>query len=637
MPNTLLSVSKSNKLRIPFVQGKFNMGGTGVLQFCGNQNLQFVLTKRFPGANATDGLTDMSKDYWGFTIVRRENPKNGKRSSVYTYLAPEGKVLRFKADELNLLPHKEEPYKDPMQWGTFIKLYNYNIPKYSTIINFNLFYRLSILIADAALPIRLIETRDYKGHTKETTVSGIKTRLSDSNSDNLEEGFPYSSEISVEGQKMPISIYAFKKGNDSNYRKDEGILFTINGQTHGNISKQFFKRSKVKMDYISDSILILVDCNNLDGRSKEDLFMNSRDRLREGSLRSIIEKGLGELISTHAGLKALVEKRRRETLENKISNDKPLVDVLKDIIKKSPTLTSLLLKGMRISAPFDYTGSAYDKRYAGKYFPTFFRIINKSKNQTLVKQVEVNHKFRVQFETDAVNDYFSRDKEKGTFILTVDGKEVTNCSYNLVNGTFSLNIEVPKGSKKGDTYSYNFKVINESVVEVFEEEFKVIIIKEKAKKPPTDGPKKPPEDGQNKNDKNKVTFKFDIPNVQDVTKEQWDDPFYNFEKTSALKVVSNGEEGYDFYLNIDNIHLNTELKNIKDHDEIEFLKAKYRYGMVLIGISIINALNDLSSEEDDQGEEVRNDISKQVYDITKMLSPILIPMINSLGSLGEDD
>jgi hypothetical protein len=31
-PDTFLSLEKSNKLRIPFVQGKFNMGGTGVLQ-----------------------------------------------------------------------------------------------------------------------------------------------------------------------------------------------------------------------------------------------------------------------------------------------------------------------------------------------------------------------------------------------------------------------------------------------------------------------------------------------------------------------------------------------------------------------------------------------------------------------------
>ena len=33
MPLTLLSLNRDNKLRIPFVQGKFNMGGTGVLKF----------------------------------------------------------------------------------------------------------------------------------------------------------------------------------------------------------------------------------------------------------------------------------------------------------------------------------------------------------------------------------------------------------------------------------------------------------------------------------------------------------------------------------------------------------------------------------------------------------------------------
>ena len=36
-PDTFLSLHRSNKLRIPFVQGKFNAGGTGVLQFWGTR------------------------------------------------------------------------------------------------------------------------------------------------------------------------------------------------------------------------------------------------------------------------------------------------------------------------------------------------------------------------------------------------------------------------------------------------------------------------------------------------------------------------------------------------------------------------------------------------------------------------
>ena len=56
MPLTLLSLDRSNKLRVPFVQGKFNMGGTGVLQFCGHHNLQLVVSRRNPSIIAKMGF-----------------------------------------------------------------------------------------------------------------------------------------------------------------------------------------------------------------------------------------------------------------------------------------------------------------------------------------------------------------------------------------------------------------------------------------------------------------------------------------------------------------------------------------------------------------------------------------------------
>jgi len=85
MPTTFLSLTKSNKLRIPFVQGKFNMGGTGVLKFCGKRNLQLILSRRDPKICNSNRP---SYSDWGFTIVRREDPVGTRRSSVYTYLAP---------------------------------------------------------------------------------------------------------------------------------------------------------------------------------------------------------------------------------------------------------------------------------------------------------------------------------------------------------------------------------------------------------------------------------------------------------------------------------------------------------------------------------------------------------------------
>ena len=50
MPKTILSLHKGNKNSIPFVQGKFNMGGSGVLEFCGvEHNVELVLTKLLGG------------------------------------------------------------------------------------------------------------------------------------------------------------------------------------------------------------------------------------------------------------------------------------------------------------------------------------------------------------------------------------------------------------------------------------------------------------------------------------------------------------------------------------------------------------------------------------------------------------
>ena len=108
----------------------------------------------------------------------------------------------------------------------------------------------------------------------ESTMAGLSVRLYDDRNSNLEEGFPSSNSFTVSNQNMQCLIYTFKKGQSEKYRKDEGIIFTINGQTHGHISKSFFTRRSVGMSYLADIILVVIDCTNLDGRVIEDLFMN---------------------------------------------------------------------------------------------------------------------------------------------------------------------------------------------------------------------------------------------------------------------------------------------------------------------------------------------------------------------------
>ncbi|MCY3922337.1 MAG: hypothetical protein OXG27_08070 [Chloroflexi bacterium] len=123
-PGTLLSIGQSLKLGIPFQHGKFNMGGTAALRFCGQKHLQLILSKRAPRIAAQEGV---STD-WGFTIVRKDYTP-GERMSVYRYLAPvdgpEGEVIRFAADSLPIGPDGNSPYVEEVESGTLIKLYQY--------------------------------------------------------------------------------------------------------------------------------------------------------------------------------------------------------------------------------------------------------------------------------------------------------------------------------------------------------------------------------------------------------------------------------------------------------------------------------------------------------------------------------
>ena len=74
LPNTFLSLNETNKLRIRFVQGKFNQGGTGALKFCGREGLQFVLTRKNPQILQAQGIGGDTIGRWGFTVVRRFRP-----------------------------------------------------------------------------------------------------------------------------------------------------------------------------------------------------------------------------------------------------------------------------------------------------------------------------------------------------------------------------------------------------------------------------------------------------------------------------------------------------------------------------------------------------------------------------------
>ena len=122
-----------------------------------------------------------------------------------------------------------------------------------------------------------------------------------------------------------------------------------------------------------------------------------------------------------------------------------------------------------------------------------------------------------------------------------------------------------------------------------------------------------------------------MPNIIEVPKENW--ATQGFNENSALKVKDSGELGYDFFVNIDNIHLLSELK-ITKNTEVKAIQAKYKFGLVLIGLALLNDNDkEQKSVEPDESESIFTIIEK----ITKAISPVIIPMIDTLGALEVQD
>lgn len=664
IPETFVSLTKSNKLRIPFVQGKFNMGGTGVLKFCGRHGLQLIVSRRNP--QILSGNSKHESDVcWGFTIVRREDPTGNRRSSVYAYLAPmgaemnpqKGGVLRFSADSMPIFPEEQDAYARGSKHGTLIKLYEYST-RYRTnmMLDGGILRPLDLLLADVALPIRLYECRDYKGHAGsfETTLTGIKVRLEDDKARNLETDFPASFQLKVAGEQMTATIYAFRKGKAGTYRSNEGIIFTINGQTHGHLTTDFFRRKKVGLGYLRDSILVIVDCSQLSGRAREDLFMNSRDRLSEGDLRNAIESELEDLLKRHEGLRELKERRRREELESKLDDSRPLEEILESLLKESPTLSALFLEGKRVSTPFKAKKvQSGDKPFQGERYPTYFRFTDKEYGETLYRNCHINYRCRITFETDAVNDYFARDVDPGTFELRlVSGNNrspVEDYSINLQNGIATLNVRLPANCRVGDELCFSTTVTDRTQLEPFENRFVVDVLGTAKPSVGGGGRRRPPTDTQG-NDR-ELPSGITLPNIIEVSESEWETKDPPFDQYTALRIIhagptdengegENGKDIYDCFINMDNAFLKSELKS--ETQRAELLRARFKYGMVLVGLGLLHDDAQRSHKQDEEGDKSINgaevmNIEDKVEAVTRAISPVLLPMIESLGGLELED
>ncbi|UXN67936.1 hypothetical protein N8A98_02460 (plasmid) [Devosia neptuniae] len=431
---TFLSLLRGNKNDVHFVQGKYNMGGAGAIAFCGERRFQLVASKRYDG-----------KHPLGFTLLRRHPPElaeaANKKNTWYEYLVFDGKVPVVDIDELDVGLQGRS-----FRTGSLLKLYSYRLPSGSrSIISRELNLSLDEFLFEPALPFLTVDTEERypNNNALATVVYGLKRRL-ERYPEFIERKF---SEVSVtpEFGEFRVSVVVFKaraRGEGVKdtkqfiqrefFKNNMAVMFSLNGQVHGSYTSEFISRS-LKMPLLKDYLLVQVDCTKLHLGVRNELFMASRDRLKDGDTADALRKQIRDILL--AGELKDIAKKRKSSLEvdqgdagamlRDMTRSLPMNDALTRILRQSFSIPQDRQGTTREKPPEKREKSKKETRetapFNPKRYPSAFHAKGGDTKEGAIKlyKLPMGGQRTISFGTDVENDYFDRSDDPGSLTLAV--------------------------------------------------------------------------------------------------------------------------------------------------------------------------------------------------------------------------
>lgn len=600
---SFLSLLSGNKNEIHFVQGKYNMGGSGAIIFCGKKGYQLIASRKY----------DKTGNF-GFTLIR-EHPLSKdeevkRKNTWYEYLKINEQIPSFKIEKLNLNLHETW-----FETGTIIKLYSYDLPSGSrSVISRDLNQSINEFLFEPALPILTVD-RKYRypdDRNLERDLYGLKRRLEIEENKYIDDYFSEDYNEDPFG-KFKVTCYVFRtRVDDKNiketkesiqrefFKNNMSVLFSVNGQVHGNFTSEFITRS-LKFNLIKYHLLIHVDCTHMNYNFRKELFMASRDRLKEGDETSQLRKFIASKLGNAKGRLAEIEKRRKDSIS---VDSKDTQEMLKSFSKNLP-MDSALMKLLSQTFKLEQKDNKPQKKeeekkhhkeekeaFRPQRFPSFLKIKASATGDKTTINLPRGQEKVIHFKTDVENHYFDRIDEPGELkIGLVSLKSKTNDEtggdapgksekiedvFNITTsspheGTVRLNLTTKNEVKVGD--EIEMKVTMTGAGEDFEELFWVKIVDPEQKK--EEIKKEDKEDDQN----------IGLPPFVLVYKE----PKEGFQVWEEVSEGLDAEIDYDTVMapqvsggNLDKIIINMDshvLKNFKskykDQTQLEVAERKY--------------------------------------------------------------
>jgi hypothetical protein len=613
---TFLSLLRGNKNEIHFVQGKYNMGGTGAIVFCGKHRYQLIGSRRF------DGTGD-----FGFTLIRKhpltEEEAKIKKNTWYEYLTIDGKIPSFPIDslDLNLKGRK-------FTTGTIIKLYSYDLPSGSrSVISRDLNQSINEFLFEPALPIYTIDRpeRYPKDKNLARELYGLKRRLEQEDSRYVEKHFSDNHSTATIGD-FKVACYVFKSRIDEKsaketkesierefFKNNMAVLFSQNGQVHGHYTSEFITRA-LKMPLLKSHLLIHVDCTHMKGEFRSELFMASRDRLKDGDESRTLRKLVADILLK--GQLKDIYKHRKDSLSMESGETK---DLLKSLSKSLP-LNSELLKLLKDTFKLDEQkpepGSsgksknskpgvdetkpqpdeskdkddAQPPHFDGKRFPSFFKLKGQGSETHPAAKIPLGGKRSVKFQTDAEDEYFDRSDDPGDLKLSLLNFKPNDTTGGTEQGTpkeLSDLLDVTKSSPNKGNIRISFQPTEQLKVDdmleiqatldgpgvEFEERFWVKVVQEEPQKPKPEKPEDLKQDS--------IGLPELIPvfkESEDETKMTWaklEDSGVTFDYDVVMHPYVEGENLERIFVNMDSHVFKNHKTKLKTEEQLAAAEKRY--------------------------------------------------------------
>ena len=642
---TFLSLSERYKSDIPFVQGKYNMGSSGVLSYCGTQWYKLIVSRRYDESGQ-----------WGWTLVR-QRPSGD--TPVAEYLVLDQAIPTFSAAAIQpmMLRGAGPDPEVTLSFGTIVKLYSYTLEARADTSFDGIRRAINANLVSTILPFRLrayfgaprTERAGPRGRGVDVRpLNGLEFQLRrhERQSRGSANGGPaVQAKEHISTIRQPdlghIEIEVIRQDPKvPSWLGSDRVLHCVNGQVQFKQNRAFLSR-QCGLPGLKDRIVVIVDASRLTTSAHNSVWKGDRERVLETTVGQRYLSEVREAIRESDFLKELQQILAAEEIA--AASSRPESDLLQSVIDADPNIAQLLPDGTLVRRK----GKRSPTEFMGSDSPSFVELRSRSLRENGV-DISGAAERRIDFVTDAENGWLTRDRNKGSVKLSGKGEEHLGMRATLHNGRLRVKLNLMKGTiEPGQSLDLALLLEDENTVLPIRGEFRLNAVESRLVMPSGGRGQKAGGGAIGEGDEEVDTR--GVPRSQWMTEDgrgiageptiQWPEGWTE-QDGGDIKDLGGGTQLYR--INYDNAHFQYWLKRENSDNERATKTARFRVGMLILMMGFEDAYGRMEDSADRDTvdsaiEIVRRMAARGAATVVMSIAETLSQLVNPISVSDPDD